>query len=64
MGWRLYCRVTGIAVPVMFVATGAVAGTTGLFQRATIVVGWSWLAVLGLRAIEQQRGRAGVAVRT
>ena len=48
--WRLYCHATGIAVPTLFVTAGAFASTSGLFQRATIVVGWSWLAMLGLRA--------------
>jgi hypothetical membrane protein len=49
-GWRRYCGSTGVAVPVLFVAAGAVADTSGLWQRLTIVVGWSWLAVLELRA--------------
>jgi len=49
-GWRWYCLVTGAAVPILFVTAGAVSSTTGLWQRLTIVVGWSWLAVLELRA--------------
>lgn len=49
--WRWYCRVTGAAVPILFVTTGAFANTSGLWQRLTIAVGWSWLAVLSLRAI-------------
>ncbi len=61
--WRVYCRVTGIAVPALFVASGASAGTGGLFQRATIVVGWSWLAVLGLRAVRGRPTATGAEVR-
>ncbi|SNY68328.1 DUF998 domain-containing protein [Paractinoplanes atraurantiacus] len=49
-GWRWYCRVTGVAVPVLFVTAGAVTNTSGFWQRVTIVVGWAWLVVLNLRA--------------
>lgn len=52
--WRRYCVATGIAVPVLFVLAGGVTGTSGLWQRLTIVVGWSWLAVLGLRAMRPE----------
>jgi hypothetical membrane protein len=48
--WRWYCIATGVAVPVLFVTAGAVSDTSGVWQRLTIVVGWSWLAVLELRA--------------
>jgi hypothetical membrane protein len=49
--WRRYCRATGIAVPVLFVIAGGMENTAGLWQRLTIVVGWSWLAVLNYRAL-------------
>ena len=49
--WRRYCRATGIAVPVLFVIAGGVENTAGLWQRLTIVVGWSWLVVLNYRAL-------------
>ncbi|XVU29665.1 DUF998 domain-containing protein [Actinoplanes sp. CA-054009] len=49
-GWRWYCRVTGVAVPLLFVTAGAVTNSSGLWQRVTIVVGWSWLVVVSLRA--------------
>ncbi|MFG1997445.1 DUF998 domain-containing protein [Actinoplanes sp. NPDC048988] len=48
--WRWYCRVVGVAVPVLFVTTGAVTNSGGVWQRLTIVAGWSWLVVLNLRA--------------
>jgi hypothetical membrane protein len=51
--WRAYCVLTGVAVPVLFVITGAVATTTGVWQRITIVVGWAWVVVLGLRASDR-----------
>jgi hypothetical protein len=49
--WRSYCVATGVALPVLFVTAGAVTGTSGSWQRLTILVGWSWLAVLALRAL-------------
>lgn len=48
--WRTYCVLTGVAVPILFVITAAVATTTGVWQRVTIAVGWAWVAVLGVRA--------------
>ncbi|MEO3748330.1 DUF998 domain-containing protein [Plantactinospora sp. B5E13] len=51
--WRWYCLLSGIGIIVFFVAAGGadpVAGTPGIFQRLSIVTGWTWLAVLGLRA--------------
>ena len=49
--WAWYSRATGVALPVLFVAMGAgPAATTGLLQRAAIIVGWSWLAAISLRA--------------
>jgi hypothetical membrane protein len=50
-GWRWYCVLTGIAVPALFVAAGAASGTAGLWQRLSIIVGWTWLMVLELRAM-------------
>ncbi|PYC76165.1 DUF998 domain-containing protein [Micromonospora arborensis] len=49
--WRWYCVLTGAAVPVLFVIAGGVSETAGLWQRLTIVVGWAWLAALGMRAL-------------
>nr|WP_269440726.1 DUF998 domain-containing protein [Micromonospora tarapacensis] len=52
--WRWYCRLTGITVGVLVVAAGAVDptdGGAGLIQRAGITLGWTWLAVLAVRAL-------------
>jgi hypothetical protein len=49
--WRWCCRVTGIAVTVLLVSSGALTDVGGALQRITIAVGWSWLAVLCLRAM-------------
>jgi hypothetical membrane protein len=53
--WTWYCRLAGLAVPVLFVVAGAVTDTTGVWQRLCIGVGWTWLAVLGARALNRQR---------
>jgi hypothetical membrane protein len=50
--WRIYCVLSAITVVVFFVLAGAVDptdGGSGIFQRISIVAGWSWLAVLALR---------------
>jgi hypothetical membrane protein len=49
--WRWYCRAVGVAVPVLFVLAGGVESITGVFQRLAIGVGFTWLAVLALRAL-------------
>ncbi|MGA5299078.1 DUF998 domain-containing protein [Nucisporomicrobium flavum] len=51
--WRWLCILTGCAIPVLFVVAGGVSETAGLWQRLTIAIGWSWLAVLGLRALHR-----------
>lgn len=58
-GWALYSLVTGIVVVGMFIATSTVSNLdqqgvlenapAGLLQRLTILVGWSWIALLALR---------------
>lgn len=55
-GWRWYCVLTGIAIPVLFVTAGAVSDTAGLWQRLTIIVGWTWLIVVELRAMRVRPG--------
>jgi hypothetical membrane protein len=62
-GWRWYCALTGIAVPALFVTAGAASGTAGLWQRLSIVVGWTWLIVLGLRAMRDPLSPASPASR-
>ncbi|MEO8551976.1 MAG: DUF998 domain-containing protein [Kofleriaceae bacterium] len=56
--WMIYSIVTGIVMPVCFVATGALAERTargqasdppvGIAQRLSIVSGWTWLALVAL----------------
>jgi hypothetical protein len=62
--WRWYCVLTGIAVPVLFVATGGFPDTSGVFQRITVGIGWTWLAVLAMRAMRLTHpGVAGTPIR-
>ncbi|WP_213009122.1 DUF998 domain-containing protein [Paractinoplanes toevensis] len=49
--WTWYCRAVGVAVPVLFILAGGIESATGVFQRLTIAIGWTWAAVLGLRAL-------------
>jgi hypothetical membrane protein len=53
--WRWYCIVSGVAVPVLFVIAGGASGATGLGQRVTIVVGWTWVAVLAAVALRRDQ---------
>jgi hypothetical membrane protein len=54
--WAWYSRATGIAVPVLFLAMGAgPPSIMGLLQRACIVVGWGWVAVISIRAWSSNR---------
>jgi hypothetical protein len=65
--WRAYCVLTGIAIAVLFVLAGSADptdGVPGLFQRASIVAGWTWLALLAvrtLRAVPPRRVPAALA---
>jgi hypothetical membrane protein len=57
--WAIYSLVTGLVIVVLFVASTAVSvldergilpnGPTGLLQRISIVVGWTWIAALAYR---------------
>jgi hypothetical membrane protein len=51
VAWRWYCRAVGVAVPVLFVLAGGVESLTGVFQRLSIAVGLTWIAVLAGRAL-------------
>jgi hypothetical membrane protein len=54
--WAWYCRLTGVAVPVLFVLAGAgPAEIGGLIQRLCIVVGWTWVAIISIRAFTAGR---------
>jgi hypothetical membrane protein len=58
-GWAVYCAVTGVAIVACFVAASAafsqqvnaLAELGGLFQRAAIVLGWGWVALLATRLL-------------
>lgn len=58
-GWAVYCMVTGVAVLACFVAASAAFSQQvnaltelgGLFQRAAIVLGWGWVALLAMRLL-------------
>ena len=52
-GWAFYSIATAILVIVFFIAADVVASPNpnapaGLFQRLSIITGWSWIALLAL----------------
>ena len=47
-GWGVYSLATGIAIPIGFVGSALAGRWVGIAQRALIVVGWTWITVLGL----------------
>jgi len=48
-GWAAYSLLTAVAIPALFVATGAASpNVTGLIQRITIVTGWAWITILSI----------------
>lgn len=49
--WRRYSIAAGVAMPLTFILAAVAAGTLGIWQRLTNVVGWTWLIVLALRAM-------------
>jgi hypothetical membrane protein len=54
--WAWYCRLTGIAVPVLFLAAGGgQAEIYGLLPRICIIVGWTWVAIIALRTFAAGR---------
>lgn len=51
--WRMYCLLTAVLMVVFLVlavSSDPEHGTAGLYQRFQLTAGWSWVAVLGLRA--------------
>ncbi|TMC02609.1 MAG: DUF998 domain-containing protein [Chloroflexi bacterium] len=58
-GWAIYSTVTGLLIVALFIASTAVSvqdelglwsnAPTGLLQRISIVVGWTWIAAFALR---------------
>ena len=63
-GWACYSVITGVLVLSLFVislASGVISehgGTmslpTGLFQRASIILGWGWLAMVALYLMRKE----------
>lgn len=61
-GWAIYSAASGVLFAVMFVltsqafsqATGLVE-IGGLLQRATVVIGWTWLALLAVHLESEAR---------
>jgi hypothetical membrane protein len=57
--WAIYSLVTGLLIVVLFIASTAVSiqdelgilpnGPTGLLQRISIIVGWTWIAAFAFR---------------
>ncbi len=58
-GGAFYSLATGILVIVFFILTDLVAsldpnGPAGLFQRLSIIIGWSWIALLAFRLMSKK----------
>lgn len=59
--WRIYSIATGIAIPISFITSGALAersirgeladAPVGAAQRTAIVIGWTWLALFALHLL-------------
>ena len=51
-GWTIYSIAVGVVVPGGFLASGAAMSmprpTSGLFQRVSIIAGWTWIAIVAL----------------
>lgn len=63
-GWTTCSRLTGALILFLAVVgtisgaldeNGIVSSPTGLFQRAEIILGWSWLSLTALRVLRQGR---------
>ncbi len=55
-GWAFYSIATGVLVAVFFVASDLAASPdpdapAGLLQRLSIIIGWTWIALLALRLL-------------
>ena len=60
--WAIYSLVTGVAMPAVFVAASAgangsagLAGVAGWLQRASIVIGFAWIALLAVPQLRDMR---------
>lgn len=58
-GWAFYSIATGILVVAFFIAADLVASPNpdapaGLFQRLSIIAGWSWIAFVAIRLLSKK----------
>jgi hypothetical membrane protein len=67
-GWAIYSAATGIAflggfilMLVAFNSTSGMSAVGGLIQRATVIVGWTWLMALGVDAFSGARSHEAAA---
>jgi hypothetical protein len=65
-GWAIYSAATGVVMAVGFVLTSMafnqVEGLVelgGLWQRATVTVGWAWLTLLAVHLLRRRSERPG-----
>lgn len=63
-GWATYSKFTGIAMPVTFILAGigfkqfpGLVQFAGVFQRLSIIIGWTWITLLALHLFRTPRGR-------
>jgi hypothetical membrane protein len=54
--WLWYSRSVGVAFPLLLVLAGGIEPATGVLQRLSLVVGFTWLSALAVRAL-RSRGR-------
>jgi hypothetical membrane protein len=67
-GWALYSRITGVGVPLFYIATSVVTtldmngllpdAPGGLLQRIAIISGFGWIILLALRLLRQEKQSA------
>ncbi len=67
-GWALYSRITGVVVPLFYIATSVVTtldmngllpdAPGGLLQRIAIISGFGWIMLLALRLLREKQVRA------
>jgi hypothetical membrane protein len=48
--WRWYCRAVGVLVPLLVLLAPGVTAASGVVQRLAIVLGFTWVTVLAIRA--------------
>jgi hypothetical protein len=53
-GWGIYSILSGIVVVALFVAAVRIPARTGLLQRLSIIVGWTWIALLAEQVLHSQ----------